>query len=168
MWRRTEHVVALFDPSPRRPAPTRARQRRPAPDSASLTHRSLPRHFLPSLSAPRSLHSWTLLWTLRRALLESSQPFADWYDPLNRSGMPSSTSYGETSYDQGMAPMRFPQNSGNLPRVPSSSQSSSSSDSLKPPPYPPPSVTPPTITGNVHHLNHGGDTPGTNPKRQRF
>jgi len=27
MWRRTEHGVALFDPSPRRPAPTRARQR---------------------------------------------------------------------------------------------------------------------------------------------
>ena len=90
------------------------------------------------------------------------------YDALNHSGMPSSASYGETSYDQGITPMRFPQNSGNLPRVPSSSQSSSSSDSLKPPPYPPPSVTPPIIIGNVHYLNDGRDTPGTNSKRQRY
>ena len=63
-------LVALFDPSPRRPAPTRARTERErsanaALDSASLTHRSLPRHSLPSLSAPRPLHSWTLLWTPR-------------------------------------------------------------------------------------------------------
>ena len=68
--RRTRALVALFDPSPRRPAPTRARTERErsanaALDSASLTHRSLPRHSLPSLSAPRPLHSWTLLWTPR-------------------------------------------------------------------------------------------------------
>ena len=68
--RRTRALVALFDPSPRRPAPTRARTERERPanaalDSASLTHRSLPRHSLPSLSAPRPHCSWTLLWTPR-------------------------------------------------------------------------------------------------------
>ena len=71
--RRTRALVALFDPSPRRPAPTRADPRRTererpavaAPDSASLTHRSVPRHSLPSVSAQRPHCSWTLLWTPR-------------------------------------------------------------------------------------------------------